>query len=318
MTSVDKLYKAHYQLYGARVPVPMSRLREVLECSTPTVSRVIAELRTQFRAPIKYKRSHPAGYLYTDEKFQIPGGWYTADTALALVTFHQLLRQFQPGLLDPILRPVNDALEESLKAHGIEADVGDRIRLLPVAARPAGPCFSLVANALLRRLRLELTYAARSTDETTRRQVSPQRLAYYDGNWVLDVWCHLRNELRCLAVDRISDAVLLNTPADIISNEVLDRAFTRGYGIFSGEPVAIARLLFTPFRARWVSAEQWHPQQNGRFLESGKFLLEIPYSRSEELILRIMQYGPDVEVLEPLSLREEVVQRLRAALERYS
>jgi predicted DNA-binding transcriptional regulator YafY len=288
MASLDKLYELHHLLHGARVPVPMSRMMEALECSNSTVNRIIKGLRKQFGAPIQYQRDHPPGYLYTNAKFQIPGAWFTPETALSLVTLEQLLRQFEPGLMDPILEPVRKALSETLEAQGLTADIGNRIRLLRVAARPTGPCFSLVANALLRRRRLELTYFARSTGETGRRQVSPQRLVHYDGYWVLDVWCHKQSALRSLSVDCISDAVLLNTDADFIPNEVLDRVFTGSYGIFSGEPTALARLKFTPFRARWVSVEQWHPQQNGRFLDTGEYVLEIPYHRSEELIMRIM------------------------------
>jgi len=44
----------------------------------------------------------------------------------------------------------------------------------------------------------------------------------------------------------------------------------------------------------------------------------LSFSDSRELILEIMRYGPDVEVLEPESLRQQVRERLRQALERYA
>jgi proteasome accessory factor B len=48
-------------------------------------------------------------------------------------------------------------------------------------------------------------------------------------------------------------------------------------------------------------------------LESGEYLLQFPYSQPEELILDILGYGPDVKVLGPAQLRQEVIDRLKAA-----
>ena len=44
-----------------------------------------------------------------------------------------------------------------------------------------------------------------------------------------------------------------------------------------------------------------------------EYLLQIPYGKSEELIMEIMRYLPDVEVLEPVELRSQVKQRIEQA-----
>ena len=66
-----------------------------------------------------------------------------------------------------------------------------------------------------------------------------------------------------------------------------------------------------------MADEQWYPEQQGRFLEDGSYELQIPYSVTHELVMDILKYGPDVEVVEPEGLREEVVARLQSALGRY-
>ena len=90
-----------------------------------------------------------------------------------------------------------------------------------------------------------------------------------------------------------------------------------GYGIFSGRKTTWAKLRFTPERARWVAAEEWHPQQKSRFEADGSYLLEVPFSDHRELVMDILRHGPDVEVLEPASLRAAVKAQLAAALARY-
>ena len=89
------------------------------------------------------------------------------------------------------------------------------------------------------------------------------------------------------------------------------------YGIFSGKADKRARLRFTPKQARWVASEQWHPQQVSSFAKDGSYLLEFPYSNDGELIMDILKYGADVEVLGPAALRRKVKARLEAAAKHY-
>lgn len=49
----------------------------------------------------------------------------------------------------------------------------------------------------------------------------------------------------------------------------------------------------------------------------GSYVLEIPYSGDGELVMDILKYGPDVEVLEPKALRQVITDRLNMAAERY-
>ena len=80
----------------------------------------------------------------------------------------------------------------------------------------------------------------------------------------------------------------------------------------------VAVLLFTRARARWVAEEIWHPEQQGKRLEDGGYELRIPYNNPRELVMDILRYGPDVLVIEPHSLVEEVKSQLSGALGRYS
>jgi predicted DNA-binding transcriptional regulator YafY len=160
-------------------------------------------------------------------------------------------------------------------------------------------------------------YRGRGSAEETARSVSPQRLTHYRDNWYLDAWCHRREALRSFALERIASLAITDDPAREISEEALDAHFAHGYGIFAGPPRHTAVLRFTPERARWVAEENWFPGQPGEFLDDGSYLLRLPYSEAPELVMDILKYGPDVEVLEPVELREEVKERLRLALGRY-
>jgi predicted DNA-binding transcriptional regulator YafY len=82
--------------------------------------------------------------------------------------------------------------------------------------------------------------------------------------------------------------------------------------------VATARLKFTPERARWVSREQWHPDQRGWHEPDGSYVLEVPYSDDRELVGDILRSGDGVVVLEPAQLRTRVHRMLLGAAMRYA
>jgi predicted DNA-binding transcriptional regulator YafY len=77
-------------------------------------------------------------------------------------------------------------------------------------------------------------------------------------------------------------------------------------------------LRFTPERARWVSSEQWHPQQRSRFEADGSFVLEVPYSDPRELLMDVLRHGAEVEVLAPAPLREAMQRSIADMQARYA
>jgi predicted DNA-binding transcriptional regulator YafY len=321
MDRFDRIYALHRILSAARVPVSRNRIEQELECSRATVKRIIESMRLYLGAPIEYDKSRN-GYYYapTAGKYELPGLWFKPDELLALVTAQQLLSDIQPGLLDPHLAPLRGRIEQILdKNHLGYGEAGKRIRIIGVARRTSDDThFATVATALLRRKQLLIEYRGRAKSEFSTRAVSPQRMVHYRDRWYLDAWCHLRNDLRSFSLDCITKAQAQEAHAHTISDIELNAHFTESYGIFAGPPTATAVLHFTSTIARWVADEHWHPKQSGRTLPDGRYELSIPYGDPRELIMDILKYGPDVEVVAPQELRIAVAERVAAATRLYS
>ncbi|HEY0975310.1 MAG TPA: WYL domain-containing transcriptional regulator [Solimonas sp.] len=316
MKSFEHVYRLHRLLKSRRYPVPFERVMEELDCSRATTKRVLAYLRDVLGAPLETSRE-PRGYRYTDEAYELPGFWFSSEELQSLLTLQQLLATFQPGLLDDALDPLRERLDQILKSQGLKAANADRIRLLRAAARSPGKHFAVLAAAVLQRQRLRIEYEARGTQQVTEREISPQRLTHYRDNWYLDAWCHKSNGLRTFAVDCVRSAEALDKAAQDVAAERLTQELGGSYGIFSGAPTATAILRFTPERARWIAAETWHPQQQGAWLADGSYELSVPYHRDEELILDVLRYGHEVEVVAPPELRLAVAERLSKAVAQY-
>jgi predicted DNA-binding transcriptional regulator YafY len=320
MDRFDRIFELNRILQGARHPVSRRRLEEELECSRATIKRIIEDMRIYLNAPIVYDRERN-GYCYDQREgamYELPGLWFNASELHALLSVQQLLRDVQPGLLDPHLKPLQRRIGDLLRLQHTGSDgLAGRIRILQVAARSVGDRFQVVAGAVARRKRLQLRYYNRGSAAHSERQVSPQRLIYYRDNWYLDAWCHLRDGLRTFALDAVVGATVLEAGAEEVAPDALDAHFSSSYGIFAGAPRQVAVLRFDSRRARWVAKERWHKDQQGEFLGDGSYELRVPYSNTLELVMDVLKYGPDVEVVAPDELRQEVGDRLRAAARRY-
>ncbi len=321
MSQTERLYKIERLLRNRRY-VPTREFLERLEVSRATLNRDLDLLRDRMGAPIVYD-SALQGYRLgepelEDTQYELPGLWFNSSEIHALLTFYHFLENLEPGLLAPHLAPLKERIKRLLESKDQAlGQITRRVRILPQATRLAEPaCFQSVAHALLERKRLGFTYHGRARDDITQRTVSSQRLVHYRDNWYLDAWDHGKRALRTFSLDRICKPKPLDRIAKDISDERLDRYFASSYGIFSGQPKRKALLRFSRERARWVAEERWHPQQNGRF-EDGHYLLEIPYADDRELVLDILRYGPDVEVLRPKSLHDKVLNQLLRAVSQY-
>ena len=321
MKDIDRLYR-YKSLLTSRHAVPSEELMATLGISIATLKRDMARLRETLALPVEYDRL-AGGYRLApgSGRRELPGMWLTPQELVALVTLQHLLSELAPGLLGQKLAPLRERLQHLL--HDIDIDslgLSQRLRVVHAGQRRLPPqAFDTVASATLQRKRLRLRHFNRATGQRQEREVSPQQLVHYRDNWYLDAWCHLREGLRSFSVDALERCEALDDPPALdVAPEDLKQATQASYGIFSGPPVARARLRFSPQRARWVSGEQWHPDQTAAFLADGSYVLELPYSDDRELLGDILRHGPECEVLAPPDLRQKVAETLRLAAQRYA
>lgn len=322
MSINERLYQID-QLLNDRRSVTFKEIQERLEVSAATLKRDLAYMRDRLHAPIVFDKEL-GGYRFENgdaaNQYELPGLWFTAEEIYGLLTMQQLLTNLDSGgLLSPHIKPLQSRLLAMIDNGSNSIDeVKRRVKIETIGARKFHlDHFQALGSALISRKRLVIEYHARGTDELSTREISPQRIVYYRDNWYLDAWCHVRNDLRSFSIDAIKHAEMIERKADNIDDQLLDIELGSGYGIFAGKDIQWARLRFKPNKARWVSTEKWHPNQKGTFLQNGSYELEVPFSDARELIMDILKYGADVEVIEPTSLRHAVAQSLKKTIMNY-
>lgn len=318
MNRAERIFLLHRLLRDKR-PIPLRRLIAELGMARATIKRDIEYMRDFMHAPIVYERA-ANGYRYDPDApaFELPGLWFNQSELHALLACEQLLEQVQPGLLAPYIGPLRTRIRSLLEQGGTSATaVTSRVLLRTAARRSVDPeCFGTVAGAVLDGRQLSIDYTGRARNQASTRRVHPLRLMHYRDNWYLVAWCGAAAGLRTFSLDCITVARALDQAARSVDDAALDRHLGASFGIFTGEACAWAVLRFNRHAARWVADETWHPDQIGQWRDGG-YELQVPYSDPRELVMDILKYGPDVEVIAPEGLRADVVQRLRDAAARY-
>lgn len=316
MEKLDRLQTLHRMLLSHRYPVPLKKMEQELGCTGKTVKRTIEILQTYWQAPLEYDK-RARGWRYTDDKFELPGLWLTTDELQSLVALLHILHTMEDGLIDKELDVIEQSINRLLVSRGIAIKTfTERIKFLPMAKRPVqSNIFAHICEALLKRKQITIDYHD-SQGNKTRRDISPQTLAYYRENWYLDSWCHKRNDLRTFSLPRIARIFTSDQAAKKIPEEQLREHFAGSYGIFAGKATHTAKLKFYPEIAPAIASQKWHPEQKGQW-EGDCYLLSFPYGDDRELVLDILKHGNNVEVLGPAKLKNAVINRLRGALELY-
>lgn len=322
MTKTARVYRIE-MLIKARGHVSFRELLDELEVSPATLKRDLEYLRDQLGAPIEYDRflnGYKFGADFRGRKHELPGLWFNERELYSLLMTHQLLSDLDgQGTLSRHLQPLLERVHQMLGTTDAEAKaIVKRVKIISPARRPVpSKFFELIGEALVKRRRVSMRYFSRGRGEVSQRVVSPQRLVHYRNTWYVDAWCHRSEGLRRFALDAIEEAALLDARAKDVPLKQVEAEMDGGYGIYAGAKTQWATLVFEPQAAQWVSREEWHPMQLGRWLRGGRYELRVPYADATELGMDILRHGEQVRVVEPAALVEQIRAALHRACARY-
>jgi len=322
MSKTSRVYRIE-MLIRTRGHVSFQALLDELEVSPATLKRDLDYLRDQLGAPIEYDRflnGYKFGSEYQGQKHELPGLWFSERELYSLLMAYQLFNDIDSdGVISRHLQPLLERIHQMLGTSEAEARaLLKRVKIISPAKRPVqSKFFELVGEALLKRKRLHLRYLTRGRGEVNEREVSPQRLVHYRSTWYVDAWCHTRDKLLRFALDAFEQTSLLKTRAKDIAMHQVETEMDAGYGIYAGQQRRWATLRVSAQAAQWVSREQWHPDQQGKWQDDGSYELKVPFSDETELLMDVLRQGSQIEVLSLASLRQMVCERLRDALAVY-
>ena len=184
------------------------------------------------------------------------------------------------------------------------AATAQRVASLPSAGDPE--VLADVQKASASRRKLRLTYRGGDDAESKERTIQPYSLIVASGAWYVLAWCESAEGIRTFRLDRIERVEPLDESYEIPATFSVDEHLDDRKVLRVGEPRRM-RVRYSPRIARWIAE-----REGGELAEDGSLTIDHPLADLQWGVRHVLQYGPDVEVLEPAEVRAEIVRRLSA------
>ena len=229
----------------------------------------------------------------------------TPDEALALVVALRMLAE-TPGMGN------RDAIERALAK--IEASAGE-LAGAPVAVRLPGNADRLgqIRSAVERGRALRLTYYTATRDVTGERVVDPIRVFMVEGRAYLEAWCRRAEAVRLFRADRIDALVELDEPAAAPPQAELHDLTD---GVFRPTPDLPLVRLRVGRGGRWIT--EYYPCEEITDTGGGDWLVSLRVTDLAWGRRLVLGLGPEVTVLSPPELVDQVRAHAVAALDGYA
>lgn len=153
--------------------------------------------------------------------------------------------------------------------------------------------------------KVRITYRRAGAAEATTRVVRPYAIVPASGMWYAVAYCEESEGLRVFRMDRVEDLVSLADRYEIPVTFSVSETLREGKGLQIDMPPAGMKVRYSAKIARWI-AEREGVTPDG----DGSLTIEHPLADAAWGVRHVLQYGPEAEVIEPQSVRDEVRRRL--------
>ncbi|CAA9892776.1 WYL domain-containing protein [Candidatus Methylobacter favarea] len=241
----------------------------------------------------------------------------TADEALTFKLVEQFLKHLLPHSVKDQLAAYFTLADRTLKATPL-ANWADKVRIISntqtlLPARIDDAVLTVVYEALLKSRRFTATYRPRK-DELKTYEVNPLGLIFKGSSVYLAATLRDYHDIKQLAMHRFSEAALIDKATTVPSGFSLDRYIAEGefdYPLIPGQSMQLTLKINDRVKKHLSETPLSVDQQVTRIDESS-FQLQATVKDTLQLRWWLRSFAADVEVLEPLSLREEFVAAARA------
>ena len=157
---------------------------------------------------------------------------------------------------------------------------------------------------------VDLEYRAQKSKKVTKRTVDPYGLVFNDGVWFMVGKCHLRDEIRSFALDRIIGVA--GRDHHFLRNEDFDleKYFEKSWGIIDGEEMDVTVRFKAEVADYILRKEKWHPSEKRKILSNGDVELSFRISGFVEFKRWAYSWLPYAEFIKPGWFRKRVKEEL--------
>lgn len=288
---------------------PLSTAEEMAAHYCVSVRTIYRDLAALGEAGVPVVAQAGVGYVLGKD-FQLAPLRFTPDELGALAAGGMLVTELADESLRSRMRSALMKVRAALPRSEL-AQIWRLEQRMTATARPRKPAQAslvIVQKALAEQRVLRIEYQGPGKSEAEEREIEPLALVHYLARWHLIAWCRSRQDYRDFRTDRIRR--LSPQPERF---EARPEFSVDGYLAAMPQPNLRARIRFLKGSADRARREWWQgiPEEDDEVLT----LAAVDW---DSLAMWLLSFGTSVEVLEPLDLRERLVELARQAVQHHA
>lgn len=318
MAKIDNMMAILWMLHSGR-KITAQQIAEKLEMNIRTVYRYIDALCAS-GVPIIAESGHNGGYTLLNNFIESPLLFDVEEQTALLhaAAFAQDAKYFSGEALNSATTKLkmyaNQEQERMIKQHlqglAVISTIGDS---------SMEPILKKLEQGIVHESSVEIEYQTSHEEQPKRRIVDPYGIVYWNNNWYVIAFCHLRNEIRSFKVGRIisfnQTAITFQRPKHFSAGEFFRKSLLPEVKDKKG---LIPLVVGGKASALDSLCQHWFLGHHIKERTSNKvvFLLEekaihtyVPYL--------ILPYGKSIQVLEPISLKQTLIEVLNDLIHYY-
>jgi predicted DNA-binding transcriptional regulator YafY len=315
-------WKIIQTLISSKIGKSAAELTENLDCHPRTVYRDLEALQT-------------AGFPIYNEKLDGKHLWSLLDTMkhhipipftlpelMAIYFTSDMMKVFKGTLfhdsLESLFQKVKTTLPPESKNFIKNVEQTLHLGILPYKEYSRfKEIINRVNDAAINKKSIEMAYYTMSRKKESVRKVDPYKIWFLNGTFYLIGHCHMRNDVRIFALDRIKMLHQTSDTFEIPEDFNFEKFIGPSFGVFQGAPVHV-RIWFSPDIAGYIKEKIWHDSQEIHSHDDGSVIFEADVAGTTEIKSWIMSWGSHALVLEPESLRNEIKTEAESTILNYN
>lgn len=319
---IDQMLRNKQKPYPSKTELLEACKHKFGVVSPSTIEKDLNAMRLEFDAPIAYHKKHN-GYAYTEANFRFLSVNLSQDEKDALGFVEKILEQFK-GL--PIFSEFSDAVDKVLDGLEIAKHTKNTrnykktILIDQVPYIKGKEKLAELIPAISDEKVLKIIYQKHNSPKSKEYIIHPYLLKEYKNSWYLIGYVPDYKQVRTYGVDRIINIVTEHQK--FIKEDKVDfdvESFYQhciGVTVLNQKPEDII-LSFTAVAGNYIKNQPLHSSQY--IIDDNKEQCKVALNLivNIELKMLILAYGQSVEVLAPMSLRQEIKKDLENNLKQY-
>ncbi|UTW60972.1 WYL domain-containing protein [bacterium SCSIO 12741] len=292
--------------------------------SESTIEKDLFAMRNEeglgYLAPIKYSREY-GGYYYTDPDYSIDDLPLNEEDMEALKFAATTLSQFKEirmfdrfgSAIDKLMGRLSMAVESE------QESVDQFVQFENTPTARGTEYLSSLLEAAHQQAAVRMKYQSFTHQQESSRIFHPYLLKEFRHRWYVVGFDADGEKIKTFGLDRITGIEPMGSKFEVREAFERDNFFKHTLGITTGtESPERVRLSFTPSQAHYLKTQPLHESQQILVDNDKEMQIELQVVVSHELIMQLLSFGKQVQVMEPSSLVQKIQKILQETLNQYS